>query len=481
MRIQINISSSTTNSSPLYYKSLFQISQLIRSKQISPVELTQMMLERIAEKDTQLKSYATVMASEALTAAKVAEDEIQQGVYRSHLHGVPIAIKDLIYTEGVRTMGGLRVFADFVPTFNATVVSKLKQAGAIILGKLNLTEGAMVGYHPDFDIPVNPWDDTLWAGASSSGCGVATAAGLCFASLGTDTGGSIRFPAMANGLVGLKPTYGRVSRYGVLPLAESMDHVGPMTRTTIDVAIMLDAIAGFDPKDPTSLKVPMPNTQESINQKVKGLRIGYDHQYASTGIDPELVVLIEAALEKFETLGIEIINIKMPELSDELKKVWFTLCMTEAFHAHQAIFSSRTNEYGAFFSDFLKQGAQVSQQQYQEAYQRRKDFNLRFKALFADIDAIVCPAGGSPIQVSQELHYKGMDDLDIFVSQLHTQFTFPASFAGTPSLSLPCGFSHSGYPLTMQLMGSELNEALLCRIGHAYETTTEWYKKHPKV
>lgn len=215
---------------PLHYASLLDVSKLIEARELSPVELTQMMLDRIDTVDSRHRSYATVMAAHALAAARVAEQEIQSGNYRGPLHGIPIAVKDLCYTRGVRTMGGLGVLADFVPDYDATVVTKLNEAGAILLGKLNLTEGAMGGYLPDFDLPINPWGEALWPGASSSGSGVATAAGLCFAALGTDTGGSIRFPAMANGIVGLKPTYGRVSRHGVLALAESLDQVGPMAR-----------------------------------------------------------------------------------------------------------------------------------------------------------------------------------------------------------------------------------------------------------
>ena len=241
---------------PLHFLSLRDVARLIEMGELSPVELTRAMLDRIDAVDGRLKSYATVMAEQAMTAARTAEREIQGGVYRGVLHGVPVAVKDLCYTKGVRTMGGMAVRAEFVPDHDATVVSRLAGAGVVLLGKLNLTEGALGSYHPDFDRPINPWGERLWAGVSSSGSGVATAAGLCFGSLGTDTGGSIRFPSMANGIVGLKPTYGRVSRYGILPLSESFDHVGPMARRVADAAVMFEAIAGVDPNDPTSLDVP---------------------------------------------------------------------------------------------------------------------------------------------------------------------------------------------------------------------------------
>jgi len=260
---------------PLHYLSLTELADLIRGREISPVDVTEAMLGRIRQVDGRLHSYATITADRALIAAQAAEEEIAAGRCRGPLHGVPVAVKDLCYTRGTRTMGGLAVRRDFVPDFDATVVSRLEAAGAVLLGKLNMTEGAMAGYHPDFDIPVNPWGEEYWAGASSSGSGVATAAGLCFACLGSDTGGSIRFPSMANGVVGLKPTYGLVSRHGVLPLSESLDHVGPMTRRTVDAAIVLQAIAGYDAADLTSLDQPAPRLLAGIDDGVDGLRIGY--------------------------------------------------------------------------------------------------------------------------------------------------------------------------------------------------------------
>lgn len=275
----------------IHFASLTEIAALLEVGEISPVELTEWMLLRIAEVDDGLKSYATVSSDRALEAARQAEQEILAGRYRGPLHGIPIAVKDLCFTNGIRTMGGMGVLKDFVPDYDATVISRLESAGAVLLGKLNLTEGALLGYHRDFDIPVNPWNADYWAGASSSGSGVATAAGLCFASLGTDTGGSIRYPSMANGIVGLKPTYGRVSRYGVLPLGETLDHVGPMTRRSVDAAIMLEAIAGHDVNDTTSLQDPVPDMLANIAAGVDGLRIGFDRPYATDGTDAGLVAL----------------------------------------------------------------------------------------------------------------------------------------------------------------------------------------------
>ena len=244
--------------SPLHYSSLADVAKLIAARELQSIDLTQQLLDRIAAVDGRLQSYVTVMTDRAIASARRADAEIRAGRYRGPLHGVPIAVKDLCNTRGVRTMAGTKVLADFVPDFDATVVARLEAAGAVILGKLVLCEGAFGPYFPGLQVPVNPWDATRWSGVSSSGSGVATAAGLCFASVGTDTGGSIRYPSAANGCVGLKPTYGRVSRYGVFALAASMDHVGPMTRTVEDAAIMFEAMAGPDPHDPRRCRTGYP-------------------------------------------------------------------------------------------------------------------------------------------------------------------------------------------------------------------------------
>ena len=472
---------------PLHYLSLKEVAQLVESREISPVELTQMMLDRIGTLDARLHSYATVMADHALAAAGAAEREIQSGGYRGPLHGVPIAVKDLCYTKGVRTMGGLKVLRDFVPDFDATVVSKLEAAGAVLLGKLNLTEGAMAGYHHDFDIPVNPWGDELWAGISSSGSGVATAAGLCFASLGTDTGGSIRFPAMANGIVGLKPTYGRVSRYGVLPLAESLDHVGPMTRRVGDAAIVLEAIAGFDPNDSTSLKDSVPNMLEELGRGIEGVRIGFDRVYASDGVEPGLAVAIETAVESLERLGADVVEVQIPDVIDVLG-AWPVICAAEAVEAHRANYPARKDEYGAYFRGFLDFGAEVSEAELEDARRVRTEFSGRFTAFLSSVDAVAFPASiGAPFALARQAQYGSMTDFAAAVAEstqsrgVGNEFTYSLDLAGTPGLVLPCGFSDEGLPYTMQLAGSHLSEAMLCRIGHAYEESTDWHERHPPV
>ncbi len=474
------------NLGPLHYLSLSEVARLIEAKKISPVELTQMMLNRIQTLDTRLHSYATVMADEALAAARAAEREIQSGNYRGPLHGVPIAVKDLCYTKGVRTMGGLKVRRDFLPAFDATVISRLNAAGAVLLGKLSVTEGAMVGYHRDFPIPVNPWGKDYWAGVSSSGSGVATAAGLCFASLGTDTGGSIRFPSTANGIVGLKPTYGRVSRHGVLPLAETLDHVGPMTRSVRDAAIVLEAIAGHDPNDSTSLQAPVPNMLAELGRGVEGLRIGFDRAYALDGVDPGLAAAIELAVAELQRLGAQIVDVQLPDVS-EVHAAWFTVCTAEAAQAYRETFPSRADEYGAYFREFLEFGSNVSEADLAKARKVGRAIGEGFLAVLSTVDAVLSPSGGTPYKVRSGLQYGSMTEWNQDRAQAFgnlkpfTSFTFPHSFAGAPTLTLPCGVTSDGLPYSMQLAGSPLSEAMLCRIGHAHEEATQWHERHPSV
>ena len=462
---------------PLHFRTITEISEAIASKEVSPVEIAAAMLQRIDELDGRLKSYATVMADSAMAAAQKAAQEIDAGMSRGPLHGVPIAVKDLCFTKGVRTMGAAKVLADHVPSFDGTVIAKLKSAGAILLGKLNLTEGAMGGYNPEFDIPKNPWNPDRWTGSSSSGSGVATAAGLCLGSLGSDTGGSIRFPSAACGIVGLKPTWGRVSRYGVLALAESMDHVGPMTRSVADAGIMLEAIAGFDPNDPTSLPNPVPNMLEGIGQGIAGVRIGFDENYATNDIDIELAEAVRAGVEILADQGAEIVEVQIPDV-DEYVSAWPTLCSTEAVLAHAATYPSQRDDYGPWFQGWLDMGAQVSGADYAKANNLRAACTGHLKRVFEGIDVLVCPSMSAPPHViTPEILYGPKEDR----STKFQRFTVPFDYNGAPTLSVPCGMSSEGLPLSIQFVGKHLTEPLLCQVGHAYESSTPWHNLHPDV
>ena len=462
---------------PLHFKTITEIAEAIAAKQLSPVDVTTAMLERIAQLDEQLMSYATVMAEHAMAAAQKAEREINAGTYRGPLHGVPIAVKDLCFTKGVRTMGAAKVLADHVPTFDATVITKLEAAGAVLLGKLNLTEGAMGGYNPEFDIPKNPWNPERWTGSSSSGSGVATAAGLCFGSLGSDTGGSIRFPSASCGIVGIKPTWGRVSRYGVLALAESMDHVGPMTRSTADAGIMLEAIAGFDPNDPTSLPNPMPNMLEGIGQDLQGIRVGFDENYATNDIDTELAEAVRAGVGVLADQGAEIVEVQLPDV-DEYVLAWPTLCSAEAVLAHAATYPFQRDAYGPWFRGWLDMGAKVTGADYAKANNLRAACTGHLRRVFEEIDVLVCPSmAAPPHRVSPKMLYGSYDARD----PKFQRFTVPFDYNGAPTLSVPCGLNSEGLPLSIQFVGKHLTEPLLCQVGHAYERAIPWHKRHPDV
>ena len=462
---------------PFHFKPITEIAEEIASKQLSPVDVATAMLQRIDALDGQLKSYATVMAEHAMAAAQKAEREIDAGMYRGPLHGIPIAVKDLCFTKGVRTMGAAKVLAEHVPTFDSTVVAKLESAGAVLLGKLNLTEGAMGGYNPEFDIPKNPWNPDRWTGSSSSGSGVATAAGLCFGSLGSDTGGSIRFPSAACGIVGLKPTWGRVSRYGVLALAESMDHVGPMTRSVADAGIMLAAIAGPDPNDPTSLPSPVPNMLDGIGQGIQGVRIGFDENYATSDIDVELAEAVRAGVEVLADHGAEIVAVQLPDV-EAYVSAWPTLCSAEAVGAHTATYPSQRDAYGPWFRGWLDMGAKVTGADYARANNLRAACTGHLRRVFAEIDVLVCPSMSAPPHVvTPEMLYGSYGARDLKFQR----FTVPFDYNGAPTLSVPCGMNSEGLPLSIQFVGKHLTEPLLCRVGHAYESATPWHNLNPDV
>jgi amidase len=295
--------------SDLHYLSLDEAARRLKARDLSSVELTKAMLDRIGRIDPRLRSYATLTANHALADAARLDAEAASGTRRGPLHGVPIAVKDLCNTAGVATAAGMAIHRGNVPTRDATVVARLKQAGAVILGKLQMTEGAYGAHHPNVPAPLNPWNAAYWTGSSSSGSGAATAAGLCFASLGSDTGGSIRFPSTMNGLSGLKPTWGRVSRAGVFPLAESLDHVGPMARSALDAAIVLGVIAGADPEDPTSACLPVPDYAGSIDQGVGGRRIGFATNMQ--GLDGDAQRALDGAAEALKAAGAAIVEVTL--------------------------------------------------------------------------------------------------------------------------------------------------------------------------
>lgn len=455
---------------------LTDVAALIRSGKVSPVELTRSMLDRVAKLDPGLNSYLTVTAEHALERAAVAEREIANGAYRGPLHGVPIGIKDLCATAGVRTTCASRVLADWVPDRDATVVARLADAGAIMLGKLNLTEFALSGYADGWPVPVNPWNADHFTGVSSSGSGVATAAGLCFGAVGTDTGGSIRFPAACCGVVGLKPTYGRVSRHGVFPLADSLDHIGPLARTVADCAALLDAMAGYDPHDPTSLAAPPPRCLASLDEGVAGLRIGIDPAYSTANVPPDMVDALRAFATVLQEHGARVVEVTIPTIDDDLLNGWSVLCGGDAAVAHAATFPSRAAAYGTTFRTFLEYASTQHAADYARAHVARLELSGGLRTAFREVDALLCPSMPFlPPPVAFLNPYAP------FASVLGPvmRFTAPFDFSGNPTLSVPCGFSPDGLPYSAQLVGDHLNEPLLCRLGHAYQQATTWHTRRP--
>lgn len=450
--------------------SLLEIAEHLRLRQISPTELLDATLARISSRDGALHSFLTVIEDEARNAASAAEAEIAAGRYRGPLHGVPVGIKDLCATKGVRTTCASPVLADNVPDYDASVVERLRAAGAILVGKLNLTEFALAGYHPDLPIPVNPWNPNCNAGGSSSGSAVAVAAGLCFGAIGTDTGGSIRIPSAWNGVVGLKPTYGRVSRHGVFPLAMSLDHIGPMTRRVADAAAMFETMAGADPRDPTCLPLPAPKVLSKLEDSVRGLRVGYDERYARDGSMPDVGAAVEAVGEVLRKAGAEVVAVTVPPL-DGVLDAWFPLCAADALVAHENLFPARASLYGEMFRTFLEYGTRLSAADYARAHDLRLRFAGGMRTLFASCDALLCPGAFStaPPAMAIDPYSPFTTDIAPFL-----RYSGPFNFSGSPTLSFPCGFSPDGMPYGAQLVGRHLQEDVLLRLGHAYERATQW-------
>lgn len=457
------------------YLGLVDVGRRIRARELSSVEVTRNLLERIARLDRRLASYALVTPEEALRAAAQADLEVGRGEHRGALQGVPVALKDLFFTKGVATAAGMTIRKDFVPERDATVVSRLRAAGAVILGKLQMTEGAFSGHHPSIRAPVNPWGQAYWPGVSSSGSGVATAAGLCFGSLGTDTLGSIRFPSTVNGVTGLKPTRGRVSRAGVFPLAESLDHVGPMARCAIDAAAMLGAIAGADPADPTAVQEPVPDYLAHIDEGVRALRVGIDRRLIGAAADEEMARVTEEAAGVFSRLGACVREVAFPA-TDVIVRDAVLICAREAAVAHEATFPMREAEYGPVLTGLLELGRKVDGLALAKAVQRRSLFRGEVAALFQEIDLLLMPAMNTSAPTLAELDRKAADPE---ARQARIRFTAPFDMSGNPTLTLPGGFTKGGMPVGFQIIGRHLDEEAVLRAGHAFQAATDWHARHP--
>ncbi len=461
----------------LCYQSLTEAADLIRRREITALELVECQLARIASLDPVLHAYACVIADEAREQAVLADQRQAAGQFCGALHGVPIAVKDLCDSAGVITAAGMPLRAQNRPTKDATVLARLRAAGAILIGKLQMTEGAFSAHHPDITAPVNPWGRQLWPGVSSSGSGVATAAGLCFGSLGSDTLGSIRFPSAANGVTGLKPTWGRVSRAGVFPLAESLDHVGPMARTVADTAAMLQAIAGADPADPTASSEPVADYVATLGRGAKGLRIGIDHDAIAQIADTHAVGVCREAAQVLEQLGASVIDLSLPPLlpaaADALQ-----LCVAETAYTHRDTYPSRKKEYGPVLAGLIEAGLKVDVNTLLAIGYRRSAFTARINAILQDVDLVLMPALNVTAPTLQDLA-RQVTDLDERHARL--AFTAPFDMSGHPCLTLPGGVNAAGAPVAFQLVGGSFDEASVLAAGHAFQQATQWHLRRPPI
>jgi amidase len=461
----------------LHYLELTELAARIKAREVSPVTVTHSQLNRIAAVDRALGSYALVIAEGAIEQAEAAQAEIAAGRYRGPLHGVPIAVKDLCWTEGVPTAGGMAIYKDYRPDEDATVVRRLKQAGAVLLGKLQLTEGAYSDHHPSVIPPKNPWNAEYWPGISSSGPGAATAAGLCYGSIASDTGGSIRWPSAANGLTGLKPSWGRVSRYGVFELAATLDHLGPMTRCAADAAAMLGAIAGSDPKDPTAVLDPVPNYLAVVGQGVRGLRIGVDAAWNGDGVDATAQAVLSEATEVFRTLGASIVDVRFPDVTQAIAD-WYLNCAVEAAVAHAASYPARKDEYGPILAMVIETGHALSRADYQKILLRRLALRGRVAALFGTVELLLTPV--HPFAPLTLATMRTLGEQPELISKLQ-RYTCPFDMTGHPTITLPGGFAEAGLPIAFQLVAANLDETTLVRAGAAFQGATSWHRRHPSV
>lgn len=462
----------------LPFARIVELAEAYRTREASPVEVTELMLQRIEQFDPTLRSFLTVTADMALAQARAAEADFSRGMIRSPMQGVPIGIKDLCKTKGIRTTWGTTILEDHVPDEDATVVRKLAESGAVMLGKLHMTEGAFSAHHPDLPPPVNPWNADHWTGVSSSGSGVATAAGLCFGAVGTDTGGSIRFPCGANGVTGIKPTWGRVSRHGTLALADSMDHIGPMTRSAADAGIMLAAMAGTDPLDPTSLSAPVPDYLAALDEGVQGVTIGIDPRYVYDGCSGETRKVIDDARRVLVDLGATEREITMPDSTLSMYRDWAAYCSVETAIAHEAIYPSRAAEYGPVLAGLIDVGRSLGAVDLMKIEHQRLLFKGALARLFEGVDLLLVPVhpfGNISLSDMEALMERpgGVDDA--------VRFTGPFDMSGSPTITLPGGVDAKGLPIGFQLVSRHLDEALLVRAAHAFQQTTDWHCRHPAL
>ena len=464
------------------FLSATELSVLIKSREVSPVQATEAYLDRIGQVDDKLNSYITVCRDEALAEARQAEQEIGAGNYRGPMHGLPVAVKDQFYTKGIRTTGGSNILKDLVPDEDATVVANLKAAGSVLLGKLNMSEFASGdAFHHPYGTPHNPWDLSRNPGTSSSGSGAATAAFLCATSLGEDTGGSIRGPASFCGLVGIRPSWGRVSRYGVLGASWSMDIVGPISRTTADCAMTLGAIAGYDSKDPSTWDVPVPDYLSMLTGDIRGLKVGVIQERVDTdAVDPEVRDRVVQGISVLGELGAVIQDVSIP-LIIHSAAISNTIILTDAAGVHRQGIEEHLGEYDHNNQIRLLTGSVIPAQAHQKAIKLRQLLRQQILDALEKVDVLVMPTSSTPASLIPTK--AGIDSKQQVLDGLagRRSFTAPFNLANTPALSVNCGFTSRQLPVGLQIAGKPFDEGTLFRVAHAYEQATEWHTRRPPI
>jgi aspartyl-tRNA(Asn)/glutamyl-tRNA(Gln) amidotransferase subunit A len=455
------------------YLDIVSLGKLYRERIISPVEATHAALNRIRRFDDQLNSFITVLEESALERARLEEQELGRGNDRGPLQGVPVSLKDLFDTAGVRTTAASRVWQDRVPDQTATTAQRLMDAGAILIGKCNLLEFAYGIVHPDYGQCNNPWDITRTSGGSSSGSTASVAAGMCWGSLGTDTGGSIRVPVSYCGVVGLKATYGRVSRHGVFPLSWSLDHVGPITRTVEDTAIILQVIAGHDPLDSTSATDPVPDYRAALTGDVSGLTVGVLEQHMGDDLHPGVAEVTREAIAELERAGMRVQSVEIPSLP-EADPAMLVAILPEATVVHQEWLRDRPEDYAEMTRQQLELGALIPAVDYVRVQQYRRRLLAEFLEAFQQVDVLVNPTVA--FEAPEE-------DPEVAAGQgsAEARRTGPYNLVGLPVISVPCGFGRDGLPLGLQIAGPPMGEELVLRVAHAYEQRAGWYQQRPSL
>ena len=467
--------------SELVFLSIADAAELVAGRQLSPVEIVDAHLRRIDAIDDSLNSFITLLRDESRAAALEAEGAIASGGYIGPLHGLPIGLKDLYYTKGIRTTMGSKIMGEFVPDTDAAVTERFREAGAIVIGKLQMHEFALgaTSENPHYGPAHNPWDTGRMTGGSSGGSGSAVASGQCMGALGSDTGGSVRIPASLCGIVGLKPTFGRVSRYGVYPLSWSFDTVGPMTRTVRDAALVLNAIAGHDSRDLSSSRRPTEDFAERIEDGISGVRIGVPREYFFERTEPQVTGAVREAASVLEGLGASVDEVSIPVL-EHSQTISTPISQAEASQIHTEHLRDRAHDIGADVRSRLYQGALTPATDYIKAQRARTVYNARMAEAFQRFDALIAPTCpvGAPKLGERTLQ---VGDVEEPTLALLSRLTRPFNVSGVPTVSLPCGFTSYGVPIGLQIAGRPFEDASVLRIAHAYEQATEWHKRRPPI